>query len=141
MALPQQAQQGVRRTPAPLIDRREQSILIARAKGYRATSWAVKLIDFQLDLRTGELREANFRIQSESDRNRQYYLRYDPFLDDTNHCACRSGNFHHPCWHVGATLLQARELRAIYSLEGQASAQREFYRDIAFEDNSRCLGY
>lgn len=52
------------------------------------------------------------------DAGSSYALRYSAAYDDAP-CPCRRGLAHHACWHRGAALIKARDLRRLFAQQAR----------------------
>ena len=124
--------------PTP-ISAAERSVQRAVALGHTTCSWSARLAGWVLRL-DGALDNAAWWIQSASREEVRYHVVYSAAQDDAL-CHCESAQHGRACWHRGLAIMKGRSMAYGYSAAGRAEAARDYWREVAAEDNARVLGF
>ena len=125
--------------PTPTI-RNQRSRELAIARGLHAFSRAASAIGVTFDPATCAFQGAGWRVESATDASTAYVVSYSAATDACQ-CECLAAQHGAACWHAGLALLIADELRALYPARSAEALAEDARRDLALEDNARCLGF
>lgn len=93
--------------PAIVTDPRERCLVLARAR--MDSLIKATLMAWTLEPHAQTLLTADYSVESATNPQHPYRLRYDARRDDAA-CDCHAGLARFPCWHRGAVLIKARQL-------------------------------
>ncbi|GEM_PF-4250414 len=116
---------------------RDRALELAETHGLLNTGRGVKVVRLA---ESSAIVSLLVRVASQTQAEMFYDVRYD-LADDTATCACQAARWGKPCAHAGAALRYGRYVRALYTAEARAEAERMAGRDLAHEENAAALGY